>query len=277
MWLKVDDSFVEHAKTLAAGAQLEGGHGLGRVVAVWLEAALFCSRRLTNGFIPERVVARLLVDDAPLEVAAALVHVGLWTVVPGGFAFHDWQDYQPDAATVQARRERERARRQAVDGLSEGDLLNQAGAHVADTLHATCTQRVDTLHARCAAPVPQREDQDQKQKSSAALHAIRTRPARMPPRTVWDVETHLLAAVHHTLDTGPPYVDAHGAPVLAELRDELKRIASHDLGADWEGRELDAIVTAALARRAKQQHADRRRRAFRQHEADALTALRKRG
>jgi len=273
MWLKVDDSFIEHAKTIEAGARLEGGRGIGRVVAVWLEAALFCSRRLTDGFIPARVVARLLVDDAPLEVAEALVAVGLWTVEEGGYRFHDWLEYQPDAATVQARRARERARRKLAE-VDTGDLLNRA-----DTLPTRCTHvartSADTLHARCDAPdpVPPRK----KHKGSATILLHRPAAARMPACSIWEVRPHVLAAVHKTLELGPPYLDASGAPVLAELVAEVKRIASRDLGATWQGRELDAMITAALERRLAVHRADRAREAFRARETAWLRKLRTRG
>ena len=38
------------------------------------------------------------------QAAGELVRVGLWDVVPGGWAFHDWADYQPLAAEVEAQR-----------------------------------------------------------------------------------------------------------------------------------------------------------------------------
>jgi len=296
MWLKVDDGFVEHAKTIAAGDRLGGGAALGRVVAVWLEAALYCSRALTNGYISARVVARLLVDDAPLEVAGALVDAGLWTTAPDGFRFHDWDDYQPDAAKTKARRakDRRRKRRQAEDTdaplLQDQDAagrpISASGDHPSLNNLARFPHRSPRgIHAESArkvcgnfvpVPVPVL-DPDQKRTSSARRFPDRARPARMPWCSVFEVRTHLLAAVHHLLDAGPPYVNAAGVPVLAELTAEVKRIAAHDLGAEWEGRELHAIVEAALARRRQADAARRAREAFARRERAAMALVRRRG
>jgi len=114
MWFRVDDGFVEHPKVLTAADQLGPPHGVARVVAVWLESGIYCTRQLTDGFVPARIVGRLVADDMPLEVAAALVAAGLWTAAPGGFRFHDWDQYQPNGAEIRDRRARDRVRKMSA-------------------------------------------------------------------------------------------------------------------------------------------------------------------
>ena len=92
-------------------------------------------------------------------------------------------------------------------------------------------------------------DHDQEQDRPRALRA---RPARMYLTT--ELRAHLLAAVHKTIDSGPPYVDASGAPVISEITYELKAVAVK-LGVTWrQTRDLDKVINAAIAAR------DRRRR-----------------
>jgi hypothetical protein len=55
---------------------------------------------------------------------------------------------------------------------------------------------------------------------------------------------------------------------------EIKTIASRSLRADWQGRELEAIVTAALARRAHVLEGQRARERFAAREWRTLAAAR---
>jgi hypothetical protein len=104
-WFKVDDSFAFHSKAVAAGASL----------ALWVRAGSWCAQQLTDGFIPLHMVSVLGTPKA----AARLVDVGLWEEVEGGFAFHDWSDYQPLRAEVEHKRN-VRAAAGALGGLASG-------------------------------------------------------------------------------------------------------------------------------------------------------------
>ena len=57
-------------------------NGLG----VWVAAACYASRYLTDGFIPEVVAVGL----GGARILARLVDVGLCDKVPGGYKLHDW-------------------------------------------------------------------------------------------------------------------------------------------------------------------------------------------
>ena len=97
-WFKVDDGFWAHPKVLMLSP--EAGW-------LWLRAGSWSAQQLTDGFIP-RAVDQLLGDDGTL--AAQLVDVGLWEVLPDGWAFHGWDEFQPTRNEVEElRRKRSEA------------------------------------------------------------------------------------------------------------------------------------------------------------------------
>lgn len=97
VWFKVDDSFHSHPKVLAAEPAALG---------LWVVAGTWSSANLTDGFVPDHVLPRLLPDSA--QLAEQLVTCGLWRRAKGGHRFHDWGDYNPSSTDV--RRERDAAR-----------------------------------------------------------------------------------------------------------------------------------------------------------------------
>jgi hypothetical protein len=115
-WFKIDDSFHAHPKVLATDADALG---------LWVVAGAWSSSNLTDGFVPDHALLRLLPDSTKL--ARKLVASGLWRRVRGGHQFHDWLDYNPTAEAVQAERSAARERMRSLraqrkEGAS-GDLL----------------------------------------------------------------------------------------------------------------------------------------------------------
>lgn len=99
MWLKVDDGFYDHPKVEEATLSALG---------LWVRCGSWSSRHKRDGLVPLRQVRKF----GRLRDAEALVDVGLWVPVPGGFAMHDFLDYNPSKAELDARdAERDRARR----------------------------------------------------------------------------------------------------------------------------------------------------------------------
>lgn len=94
-WIRLDDQFPDHPKTVAAGP-----------MAAWLFVCGigYCNRLLTDGVIPTGQVRKLADVDNAMELAARLVEVGLWEAVEGGYRVHDFLDYQPSAEQVKAER-----------------------------------------------------------------------------------------------------------------------------------------------------------------------------
>lgn len=116
-WFKVDDSFHSHPKVLATDPAALG---------LWVVAGAWCSANLTDGFVPDYALPRLLPDSA--ELASKLVTAGLWKRAKGGHRFHDWRDFNPSAEEVQAEREAARNRMR--------DLRKKRRANYEDTAQA---------------------------------------------------------------------------------------------------------------------------------------------
>lgn len=94
-WVRLDDGFPDHPKAVQAGP-----------MACWLFVCgiAYANRYLTDGFIPERQLSRLIEAKKPAALAAILVDVGLWEVTDGGFLIHDYLDYQTSAEKVKKER-----------------------------------------------------------------------------------------------------------------------------------------------------------------------------
>lgn len=95
MWAKVDDKLHSSVKwrTASKGAR-----------ALWVTALSWSADQLTDGHIPARI---LRVLGSSRREALNLVACGLWEETDTGFVFHDWADYQPDAASIRAKRNAE--------------------------------------------------------------------------------------------------------------------------------------------------------------------------
>lgn len=101
-WLKLDDQFSDHPKIVEAGP-----------MAGWLHVCgmLYCSRLLTDGFIPAGQVRKLADLDNAGELADRLVAVGLWDRADGGYQVHDYLDYNPSKNEVMSERQMRQVRK----------------------------------------------------------------------------------------------------------------------------------------------------------------------
>jgi hypothetical protein len=73
-------------------------------MGLWVRAGSWSSAQLTNGFIPEhmaKAMANAMANGCDLD---ALVMAGLWDRIDGGYQFHDWADFQPDATKERNKR-----------------------------------------------------------------------------------------------------------------------------------------------------------------------------
>lgn len=297
MWFKVDDKFLRHPKTLAAGRMLGGDRPIGRIASVWLEAGLYASEWLTDGFIPAIAVASFVTDTDPVQVMdvcarARLFHKEKRNGEPG-YTFHDWQDHNPTAQDVKTKRarDRDRKKRRAAENQTEfangqavGFLAEFCG-DVPDVIDGVVTESEtiprgflaesnatpsgvasDSTASRARDPVPSRPVPSPNERAEGQA-SRRCAPLRVPVQAVL---AHLHAAVHRLVASGPPYVDAAGQVDRSELREELKVIAVRYLQAEWEGRELEAILDGALARRELMAKGDSARARFRVRERRLL-------
>lgn len=101
-WFKVDDALAFNMKAVSAGNIALG---------LWVRAGSWSCQQLTDGFVPEAMVAAL---GGSHDEAQALVASGLWHPVPDGFVFHDWDEYQEPSEKVKERRAAARERMRNV-------------------------------------------------------------------------------------------------------------------------------------------------------------------
>jgi hypothetical protein len=105
-WFRADDRICEHPKFIAARAR--GGHS---ALGVWFHAGTWSNAMQTDGFIPNTWV---MLNRAETE-AAVLAEVGLWheDAAREGWQMHDYAEYQPTKAELQAKSEQKRSAGQA--------------------------------------------------------------------------------------------------------------------------------------------------------------------
>lgn len=104
-WFKVDDGFYDHPKieTLSMAAR-----------GLWVTAATWCAKQLTDGVIPAAKVRKLGGTKAQIH---ALIKAGLWIEMRDDsgakcYAFHDWLDQQPSRESILERRANDAQRKQ---------------------------------------------------------------------------------------------------------------------------------------------------------------------
>jgi hypothetical protein len=122
-WFKVDDSFHSHPKVLAAAPAALG---------LWVVAGSWSGANLSDGFVPDHVLPRLLPDAESL--ARQLVSAGLWKRIRGGYRFHDWAEFNPSSETVQAERAAARERMRAMRARRKEGTSSEQQGHIEQSL-----------------------------------------------------------------------------------------------------------------------------------------------
>jgi hypothetical protein len=116
-WIKLYDDFLEHPKVEAAGED---------AALLYVGGLLYCSRALSDGFIPATRVKKLTGKSGVRKLTDRLVDAGLWEPVDGGYQVHNYTSRQRTAEQVEADRaaaaERQRRAREAKkkNGDSKG-------------------------------------------------------------------------------------------------------------------------------------------------------------
>ncbi|WP_201521697.1 hypothetical protein [Gulosibacter hominis] len=140
-WFKVDDQLAMHIKTIQAG---------NAAIGVWVRAGAWASANLTDGFVPVSMQSVLGASDADIE---ALVRVGFWHEVEGGWQFHDWGEYQPTAESVRRERQAAKERMRAVRARNKDGTTARSG-DVRANRQRTGSERSSEVQAKFGDPVP---------------------------------------------------------------------------------------------------------------------------
>ena len=169
-WFKVDDKLHSHAKTAKAG----------EAMALWVVAGSWCMDHLTDGFIPDYIARRLMVNAD--EHAAVLVKCGLWTPAEDGddkgWQFHDWDVHQPSREAVED--ERRKARERMANRRRSAPEVRPNNAGTSDSV-------------RLPRPDPTRPE-------SSTNSGARKRPAHTLPDNWEPNDKHREYAAAHRLD-----------------------------------------------------------------------------
>jgi hypothetical protein len=138
-WFKVDDSFHSHPKVLATSPAALG---------LWVVAGAWSSANLTEGFVPDHALPRLI--DDPERLAKELVSNGLWRRERGGYRYHDWIAYNPTRSEATAARDK-----MASGGAIGNHRRWHVGRGVVDAQCAYCQQKPDRPPDRPPDGVPE--------------------------------------------------------------------------------------------------------------------------
>lgn len=103
-WVRLDDRFPSHRKVALLSD---------RAFRLYVSALCWCSENLTEGAISERELPYVARLRGMKKAAAELEAAGLWDRAGDGWMVHDYLEYNPDRARVQADRESNAARQKA--------------------------------------------------------------------------------------------------------------------------------------------------------------------
>lgn len=149
VWVKLDDKFHGHRKTLA----LFDGPIPGDAIALWTLANSWCGDQLTDGQVPIAFVRRSGLDK---RAADELVRVGLWDRTEDGYAFHDW------LARNKSREQVEKERAAALDRKANGKrTAEEVRAHGRKEFTRTNSEPPSGVRETVFPPDPTRPDPEE--------------------------------------------------------------------------------------------------------------------
>jgi hypothetical protein len=167
-WARIDDLMPEHPKILALSD---------RCFRAYVTALCWCSRNLTDGYIPNAALASIGADDE--AVLGELWRAKLWKRQgKRGWLIHDYLEYNPSRAEVLAKRQ------QKAEAGSKG---GQAAA----LARATADAQAGATPSGTS-PVPSPIDRSLERSSSAEATSSKKIPvSRKPPTAASLIEQFL--------------------------------------------------------------------------------------
>jgi hypothetical protein len=109
-WAKLDDRFHTNPKVLKVWTTNPAALGLHAL------AMSYCAGEQTDGMVPEAFLMLMMpTTKARAEAIRTLTDAGLWKKLGEAYVIHDWLEYNPSRASVEARsRERREAGRKGA-------------------------------------------------------------------------------------------------------------------------------------------------------------------
>jgi hypothetical protein len=119
-WFKLDDKFHSSEPVRRIPREIRmAACGLFAVAGTW------SADHLKDGFVPA-----FMLDDwgASVELADALVKVGLWRKARNGYRFREWSPWQPTRAEIELNRAQERDRKKAYRASRQQNTGDSPGS-----------------------------------------------------------------------------------------------------------------------------------------------------
>lgn len=200
-WFKVDDGFHGHPKVIDLSLE---------AVGLWTLTGSWCAKYLTDGFVPDKTVARVGGTD---DAARELFDAGLWEGCAGGWQFKDWDEYQPLKADVEAEREAARERMKKVRASKKGVPKNSSNGSPEVQANTDGTSGEVRVAPSQSHPSPNPEPEEVSTRKRA--HAIRADFAITAEMRSWaavstplvDVDAKLAEFVTYWRGVGKPMKD----------------------------------------------------------------------
>lgn len=111
-WFKVDDGFYTSQKVMRIPRSVRN-----EAIGAWILIGTWSADKMTDGVIPHWVIADFEISDDALE---ALIECGLWLDNGEGVTYHDWCEYQPTKAQLEAK-SKTRAAVGSIGGKRSGE------------------------------------------------------------------------------------------------------------------------------------------------------------
>ena len=111
-WFKVDDGFYTSQKVMRIPRSIRN-----EAIGAWILIGTWSADKMTDGLIPDWVIAEF---DVSMEVIDALFEAGLWIATDDGIQYHDWAEYQPTKAQLEAK-SKTRAAVGSIGGKRSGE------------------------------------------------------------------------------------------------------------------------------------------------------------
>jgi hypothetical protein len=147
-WLRLDDAFGDHPKVIGLSDRAFRAH---------VEGLVYCARYLTDGQVPKA--------KGPVpRVAVELERAGLWSSTKRGWVIHDFLDYNPSKAEVEADREARSAQR-SIAGKARAAGAQRVGGRfapaegqqtISEATSGPVVPRSTTVTSGAPAPAPTR-------------------------------------------------------------------------------------------------------------------------
>ncbi len=138
-WLRLDDRVRTHPKIVSAGPA---------AAWFWFCGVCYCREHLTDGFIPEGMLASLAPGVTNgRALATKLVTVRLWHRAEGGYQVHDFLDWNPSRADTIAKRVADLDRKRHGKRADSGEIPNAIPNGMQDGIRSDSTATRDVSRA----------------------------------------------------------------------------------------------------------------------------------